>query len=756
MGSARTLRSALAATGLAVLSLSLAFNDAAAQTAKQPVAKTAQKNKNDVRTEQDKVLHESLLTAYKAALFQKDDEPAQDIAALVDSAINALDQGANPHLRITQGMNILSPIEVAYTLFAEKGDTGTNASALMKKVLEKGGNKRQITSNDMTIMDEAVEIFLKSEQEHIDGVRKILSVIQWLYSFGFTYSDAPKWQKEYKDFTSIADWAMDRKTLEILKELSLVDEKNYTRLTIGNQNSRDAVQNNTHLTREMLTNNGANIAKIAIPSLPKSSSLEALEPGPTAKNREVDLVTVESKGDNSPIKNHHVIVFTTAVKSALILNPNVDTKNFHHLYESSFRQIRKDNSDIHTALFNNNGAKIADNIVFSTSQGSAKDTDHVSEENVERYEGAIDFIALRESLDQQQKNKITYFIANGNDWFTGGGRMGETSYITHGPRAVTVGASADFRAKNMETERPMIAHYTSFAADICNRTPSFDGEINHGTSNATPALAATYRQMAEWYGDALSFEEIMAAGLMSADRNPWDFKNPGMFKDDKDHSVANNPANFEGQPAHYTSNGGGLPWHERCGAGIINPKAWNNAIQTMIILKERDGLQTTQATAQFLSVHSHEKIGTGRKAFNKYSFVVPEDMTLSRLTIATPGGSWLTIMPIVTTPAGFQFRMPFSETETFSTYAFAYEDVKKGDVITIESRGKMEPGAGIYIRGQKPGNAIAALRDVLRKNGVLPAPVRAMTESKVTGPAEPLPAVIEYPDDPPTPRVPKP
>ena len=175
----------------------------------------------------------------------------------------------------------------------------------------------------------------------------------------------------------------------------------------------------------------------------------------------------------------------------------------------------------------------------------------------------------------------------------------------------------------------------------------------------------------------------------------------------------------------------------------------------MIDLKERHGLQATEIAAKFLPINSHEKIGHGRKVIHKYTFIVPEDMTLGRLTIAIPNATYIIATPFVTTPAGFQFRMPQSEAEIYSTYAFAYEDVKKGDVITIEGRGKMEQTGGIYIRGHKPGNSIAALRDFLQKNGTLPEPLRAMAGNTITGPATRI-SGAEYPEDPPTPSIPRP
>lgn len=756
MGSTRTLRFALAATGLTLLSLSMTFNDAAAQAIDQPEAKAAQTNKNEVRTQQDQVLRDHLLVAYDTVLLHDsstENEDKPELSASINAAIHALDQGANPNIHFKKSYNVLTPIEIAFVILKQSHGKNPNAISLIQKLLEKGADKRQITSSDVTVMYTAIFDFTETSNQTIEDRTRALDIIRSLYDLGFSYQDATHITKTHKLQKNLVDFVSDIRTLDALKKLSLVDDRTYERITIGNQKSRDAVRNNTHLTREILLQNGATISNIALPNPPIKTDLPSLNPGAVAKNREVDLVTVEARSEE--MIDHHEVVFKTALQTAMAINPTVDTKNFHHLYEASFRQIRSDSSDIHSALFNNNGAEISNNIVYSTSQGSAETEEKLIEKNSRRSENANNFLAIRDSLDMQQKNKLIFFIANGNGWFSGSGRLGETTYITHGPRATTVGASADFRAKNMETERPMIAHYTSFAADICNRTPSFDGEINHGTSNATPALAATYRQMAEWYGDALSFEEIMAAGLMSADRNPWDFKNPGMFKDDKDHSVANNPANFEGQPAHYTSNGGGLPWHERCGAGVINPIAWNNTLQTMIDLKERHGLQATEIAAKFLPINSHEKIGRGRKVIHKYTFIVPEDMTLGRLTIAIPNATYIIATPFVTTPAGFQFRMPQSEAEIYSTYAFAYEDVKKGDVITIEGRGKMEQTGGIYIRGHKPGNSIAALRDFLQKNGTLPEPLRAMAGNTITGPATRI-SGAEYPEDPPTPSIPRP
>ncbi|AGH97052.1 S8/S53 family peptidase [Micavibrio aeruginosavorus] len=755
MASAQKLRSALAAAGLTLLGFSTHFNDVAAQTTAEPTAKIAKNNKNAIRTPQDKTLHDSLLAAYDAVIretsYYARDKEGPDSKTLIATAHTALDQGANPNIVIQEDDTSYGTLEITL-LMIERGLEKETGFALMRKLAAKGADKQYQDEYGITVMDRAFATFAKQSHLSVSETKEALKVIRFLYDIGMSEEDAIGHREKVVPFPGPSHYAYNKDMLNLLKEYGLIDDRHYERITTGSPQARQIVQDNNHLTHEMLKNNGATLRTMPTVKAAKKSDLPRLATPQNHANREIDLVAIESQNNNDK-GAHFNIVFKTALQTAMAINPDVDTKNFHGVNETIIRQINANNSDIITALLNNNGARIADNVVFSSSEGPAStNVEDAQDLIVNRDENHPDFTTVKNTLNDLQKNNVIIFKASGNDWFNGGGRLAEGSYYNHSPRAVVVGASADFPSKNNKKPHPAMAHYSNPAADICSRVPTFDGAITHGTSTATPALAATYRQMAEWYGDALSFEEIMAAGLMSADRDIMDFKSPGVFKDDENHAFAQNPANFETESARYTSNGGGLPWHERCGAGVINPAKWNNALQKMIELKHRDGLETENTIAKFVTPSGHEEILDNKKTIKVYKFVVPEDMTLGRMTLVVPGGSFFNRTPIVHTPAGFQFRMPMSVSEIFSTYALAYEDVKRGDIITIHTAEELYEGAGIYVRGQKPGNSIAALRDHLRAAGALPEPARAMVGDAVTGAAEPISA-RSYPTAPPEPQL---
>jgi hypothetical protein len=256
-----------------------------------------------------------------------------------------------------------------------------------------------------------------------------------------------------------------------------------------------------------------------------------------------------------------------------------------------------------------------------------------------------------------------------------------------------------------------------------------------GTSFSTPNAAAQYRQFAEWYGDRLSFEEIMAAGLMSADRDVVDVENIGKFNS----LLAPKLNTLNSVPALYTTNGGGLPHHERCGAGVLDPKSWHDTIQKTLSLKDKFNLSANLLPHQTVRINAHgiQKNADGKTEYT-YRIAAPADMTLGKLTFLLPQHKNRHSEVVVRTPGGFEMQMPKTYTDALSTFAFAYEDVKQGDVFEIRTTEPLGSTAGIVFNGHAPGNSIAALRDYLRGNGTLPAPLKKMEMDKVTGPATPI------------------
>lgn len=462
--------------------------------------------------------------------------------------------------------------------------------------------------------------------------------------------------------------------------------------------------------------------------------------------RKVDLFVVETSktlpdGDKKPETLHSVSTFRVAVNSGYGLNRKVDTDRFHTL-EDSIPFYPSKASNALRILLNTAGAPVNDLLVFSVSDGlgglGQADSDtlksYLPADNVS-YEGT------RLMLSFLEKSKPAIFVAVGNSRNEEGPYM--VSHIAvHSPRSVIVGAVGQYPVVGSGKAKIM-SPYTSHFADICAVLPSHAGNQEEGSSFATPETAAIFRQYNEWYGNRLSFEEIMAAGFMSADRDFLDYSSPALAFAHLSKKKPQEDSDLKTNSVIYNTNGGGLPHNTHCGAGVINPEQWKKNLDTLVTLK-RAGQDATGKSFLISAGTPQETVRSGEREYI-YKLTVPQDMTLGHLTFMLPQHLDKRGDIVVKTPAGFEILMPRTINDIVSTQAFAYEDVRAGSIIEIRTTRPLGDTAGIMMRGHGPGNAIALLRDKLRADGVMPEPLKKIEGNNSTAPSQSLPGLRDRP-----------
>ncbi|MBI2234004.1 MAG: LysM peptidoglycan-binding domain-containing protein [Micavibrio aeruginosavorus] len=443
--------------------------------------------------------------------------------------------------------------------------------------------------------------------------------------------------------------------------------------------------------------------------------------------REVDLVVIESKMDPSEVYDHAKDTYRVASSITYAVNPTADLTQIHS-WASMLDYPARDNSDALDMLLDSAGSPINDRVIFSYSMAVKIPAARAQFNRQSRpEEGSMSYALISRYAQQMEESRPIIFAASGN-FNIEEGRHVQSHDIVHSPRTVLIGAAGDYGG-----EKTTIAPYSSYGADVCAPLPRHMREQMEGTSFATPLTAALYRQFNEWYGDILTFEEIMAAGMMTADYNILDTNPP-------DQADMLMPGSRDKNPAKFITNGGGIPNHDRCGAGVLNAEKWQIALNKMVTIK--------QSLSRPAEEHSYrlkagvpvivKPTGDGGKTRYVYRMTVPHALTMGKLTLNLPQGQGKHSEIVVRTPAGFEKHLGYTHTDILSTFAFAYEDVKAGDVIEIMTTEPLGPSAGAILRGHTPGNTIAMLRDHLRAQGALPAPLQTMLSGKAAGPAAPV------------------
>lgn len=258
-----------------------------------------------------------------------------------------------------------------------------------------------------------------------------------------------------------------------------------------------------------------------------------------------------------------------------------------------------------------------------------------------------------------------------------------------------------------------VAPYSSPGADFTS-TPliPIDGKKVFGTSFSAPSLATSAAQFNSWYGNRLSFEEIMYAGMLST------------RIDIADCTTVQQPECSvpELKTGVFVTNGAGLPHHARAGAGEIDLNRWKDNLDRLATLKQDQNLTNKPVEFQ-LTAHDLVNARTPSEQNNyvyEYDVQIPADMMMGKIVVeAGP----LTRVQIES-PSGYETYLGASVragTHT-STSAFAFEEYKAGNTMRITTDHPLGQDFRITLQGQEPGSALGALRDALQEEGQMPTP----------------------------------
>lgn len=321
--------------------------------------------------------------------------------------------------------------------------------------------------------------------------------------------------------------------------------------------------------------------------------------------------------------------------------------------------------------------------------------------------------------------KTIHFLAAGNsaDDFTRDADENIAIPYQLGPRSYLVGAAHPNPDGTVK-----LADYTSVGADIVAPPMALhNGELIGGTSFASPMMAALNQKMLELYGGTLTQEEIMSAAYMSTDMKLTETNNQRYY-DLHGFTLTPGPVDVV-----YLTNGGGRPYSERAGAGMVDPQRWQETLNTMAGIKMRMEYtpETIREAIDVGKLKPKETVNLDGSTSYIYTVPITQDMTLDRLALILPQVRHMTDPDkaseqnvFIESPSGFTYALPATPHGTVGTSAFALEDVKAGDTITIVSGGSpLADIAQIVINGQGDGNVIQATRDLLQEQGKMPHPI---------------------------------
>lgn len=413
-------------------------------------------------------------------------------------------------------------------------------------------------------------------------------------------------------------------------------------------------------------------------------------------NRRTSLFVIE--GNRSKVE-HDRHTYRVATHVAKAINPLArlgDIQSWNEIlmiYPYSLAEI----SEGLRVMLNLAGSSLQDRVVFTHSMGIDSSSARAEVYRDRNDADNFDYNSIVTFHPYLEEAKPIIFHSSGN-FNLSEGRFAPMYDIVHSPRTVMVGAAGRYQPG----KSAVISPYSSQGADICAPIPKRRGRWMEGTSFSTPLAASIFRQFNEWYGNRLSFDEIMAAAMWSAETNIATFRD---LHGSNSAALNGDPTKFAGLetvPAKFIRNGGGLPHSEHCGAGLINEVRWQEGLEWMLAHKQGPSRDISKFVVLERSDSSTDFV---------YTVTVPEDMTLGKLTFFTPQYRKKHSDITVITPSGFEYRLARSTTDVFSTYAFAYEDVKAGDKITIKTWRELAPGSGIQVRGVAVGNVVQAYRD---------------------------------------------
>lgn len=456
--------------------------------------------------------------------------------------------------------------------------------------------------------------------------------------------------------------------------------------------------------------------------------------------REVDLIVIEG-GDVSNKRDtyeHAKTIYRLINGISYAWDKGIQPYQNVHYWDKLLLEFPGNGQDALKAFMGYNSGVLSDRVMFTHSMVESRNGIRADAERNIRDGDHPDHINVRMMLEHIDHGAPIVFSAAGNEFLADGYYIQSFPAI-HSPRSVLVGA-VGLHPRTAETITSLsIAPYSSYGADICDQLPKHIGKQVSGTSFSTPLFAARFRHMASLYGDRLGFSEIFAAAVMTAGQNFDDYVNPAAYLVGR--------GNFEYisqmKPAEFRTNGAGIPHNARCGSGMANPEAWHKALERMLKIKSEAGISIKDEGVSYpltfdLSAPQQIRHDSGRIEYI-YRATVPEDMLLGRQTFFLPQEKNRRSEVVVRTAAGFELHLEKAYSDVISKNAFAYETVRAGDVIEIRTNEPLAKGAGMILRGYAPDGAIARLRDALRGEGKLYAPLQDLMISNGQAQTRPSP-----------------
>ncbi len=629
-------------------------------------------------------------------------EPSHDSQMFnqIQTASGLLDHGANPNVYVPGSLNMFM-----YNFFDLNAfDASILVSGLVwrpklvEAFLAHGASATAPDSSGLVPMDYAIFSFLRNQTDSVREIKSGLRIIRLLEAHGAKLSDAKRVQKAFGlppnlNFANLAQTVL---TLKVMYQLGLVSRHVLINASIGPAAARARLRNMTTLGRKFLENNGAHLRNLKADALDGREISRLIAPSFYSGKTHANLFVVEPVGHRDLSRKnyngkHNDVTFSIATGTAKAINPKVDPSRIF-AWGSRSIELYTDSSFLSTAMklmLNLGGAPLQNRVVFSSSfgpnltQGMASIVRQHTDGNSFDLQTALYFQKYLES------GKPIVFQAAGNSYLEEGNYM-NTIGITNGPRTVLVGAVARYPTADNVHHRFVVFPQSSVGADLCAPLPRMSKKLMLGTSCATPVAAALYRQFAEWYSSKLSYDEIIAAALLTAHKHILKFVDPY----DAYNAILNGKsvADLKTQPAT-------LGVRSQCGAGVINEIKWQQALNWMV----KNKTESSPSVSEFLPLN---KIRTG-----VYAVTLPKSLTLSRLTFFIPQARDQHSNIYVKMPAQPEIKLPLSATEVLSTFAFANQDVNAGDKITVYASEPLLSMAGIVVRGEPNGNVIQKFKN---------------------------------------------
>lgn len=422
-----------------------------------------------------------------------------------------------------------------------------------------------------------------------------------------------------------------------------------------------------------------------IPITNDGADLAPLE-GPQAKGgKETTLYITE------PYSDHHFATYGTAVQYAASVFPD------HKASGLTIKPLNPDGepdmNDAVDQLIRKGGDTDA---VFSLSLSKRPFFDSISPEarNLEK-----------EALEYYKHHAPNVLISAGNNFQDNTEQYSVMAQI--GSRnAFVVGAT-----QKAEDGTSYVAPYSSPGADFTS-TPliPFDGQTTNGTSFSAPTMATSAAQFNTWYGDRLSFEEIMYAGMLSTKIDLGDCKL----------KTENNCAINTIEGSVFVTNGAGLPHHARAGSGEIDLTRWRDNLDRLATLKQTKGLENQPISLEVTANDLVNRKGPDKDGVYHYDVQIPTDIMMGKM-IAEAGPL---VKVQIESPGGYKSYIgeAVKAGTHAATSAFAFEDYKAGDTLRIASNRPLDNNFRLTMQGQEPNSALGGLRNALQEEGLMLKP----------------------------------